>query len=118
MNWLFPSFLLGATAITLPLILHFLRRRPKHPQPFPALRFFKGASPAEQRRHRLRRWLVLAMRCGVFALLAMMFARPFFNESDSDAPRATVIVVDNSFSLQAANRWEKLRSWTRTEFGR
>ena len=118
MNWLFPSFLIGASAVAIPLILHFLRRRPKRPQPFPALRFFKGASPADQRRHRLRRWLVLAMRCGVFSLLAIVFARPFFQDSTAAPGRATIIVIDNSFSLQATDRWEKLRAWTRVEFGR
>ncbi|HWA24337.1 MAG TPA: VWA domain-containing protein [Lacunisphaera sp.] len=117
MNWLFPAFLAGAAAILLPLLLHFLRRRPVRTQAFPALRFFLGASPAEQRQHRLRRWLVLLLRCGVLALLAMMFARPFLRSTARPAARATVIVIDNSFSLQAAGRWPKLVAWARQEFG-
>lgn len=116
MNWLFPAFLAGAAAVLLPLLLHLLRRRPVRRQPFPALRFFNGARPADQRRHRLRRWLVLALRCGVFALLAMMFARPFFRRF-APPSRATVVIVDNSFSLQAGDRWKKLRDWAGETFG-
>lgn len=111
MNWLFPSFLGAAAGALLPLLLHLLRKRRRQATPFPSLQFFALASKQDRRRHRLRRWIVLLLRCTIFGLLAAAFARPFFPDSRSDKTRATVIVLDNSFSMQAAGRWPALQSW-------
>src|SRR6185436_2207527 len=32
-------------------------------------------------------------------------------------PRATVVVIDNSFSLQTGKRWPTLRRWAREQIG-
>jgi hypothetical protein len=118
MTWLFPTFLAGAFAAALPLVLHFLRRKSSQPIPFPALRFLVATREADRRRHRLRRWLVLAMRCLAFGLLAAAFARPFFKEKSGAGSRATIVVIDNSFSLQTGGRWTQLLAWTRNELGK
>ena len=118
MNWLFPGFLAGAFALGLPLLLHLLRRWPRQPVVFPSLRFLAPSSRRiENWWQRLCRWLVLALRCAIFALLAAVFARPFQGGDLTRPSRAVVIVVDNSFSLQAEGRWEELRTWARDKAG-
>ena len=116
MNFLSPNFLLAAAAIALPLALHLLRRRVTRTIPFPALRFLKTNQPRDRRQNLYRR-IVLTLRCLILALLAFAFARPFFGEPAPASARATVVVIDNSFSLQAPERWSQLKTWARAEVG-
>ena len=109
MNWLFPGFLAGAAMIGLPVLLHFLRARPKTTVRFPSLRFLGASALRDTRRHRLRRWLTLALRCLIVALLAGAFARPFFVSADAARRRAVVVAIDNSMSMQARGRWVEAR---------
>lgn len=117
MNWLFPAFLAGALAVVLPLLLHLLRRRPRRTVVFPSLRFISATLRRTENAHRIRRWIVLALRCLALALLAAAFARPFFGHETGRATRAVVVVIDNSFSLQAADRWPALRDWAVEQVG-
>lgn len=118
MNWLFPGFLVGALAVALPFVLHLLRRRRRQPVIFPSFRFLTASSRQTQSsRQRLSRWLVLALRAAVFALLTVAFARPFQSGGLARESRAVVVVVDTSFSLQAKGRWEELRTWAQEKIG-
>jgi hypothetical protein len=117
MNWLFPAFLAGVFAVALPLLLHLLRRRPRRTVVFPSLRFLSATLKRTENAHRLRRWIVLTLRCLALALLAAAFARPFFGREGERATRAVVVVIDNSFSLQAAGRWPALRDWAVEQVG-
>lgn len=111
MNWLFPGFLAGATLIALPVVLHFLRRRQNVIVRFPSLRFLGETALRDTRRHQLRRWLTLLLRCLAIALIAAAFARPFFGDSAARHRQAMVIALDNSMSMQASGRWENYRAW-------
>ena len=111
MNWLFPGFLAGGLLMGLPLALHFLRRRPKTVVPFPSLRFLGVTALRDTRRHQLRRWLTLLLRCLVIGCIVAAFARPFWINAAAAGRRALVIAVDNSMSMQAAGRWEAARDW-------
>lgn len=116
MSFLAPAFLLGLLALALPVLLHLLRRRVVRTVPFPALRFL-APNRADQNRQKIRRRLVLALRCLALALLAAAFARPFFGAPPAVAGRATIVVVDPSFSLRTGQRWPELLRWTREQIG-
>ncbi len=118
MNWLFPAFLGGAFAVGLPILLHMLRRRPRRNVVFPSLRFIAATLQKTEKHHRIQRWLVLLMRCLALALLAAAFARPYFGTRGRASLRATVVVVDNTFSLQAKDRWPDLQSWATEQVGK
>lgn len=111
MNWLFPGFLAGGLMAGLPLLLHFLRSKPKNRVRFPTLRFLGQSAIRDTRKHRLRRLLTLLMRMFIIGLLAAAFARPFMKRALEDRQRVTVIAIDNSMSMQAAGRWETMRKW-------
>lgn len=111
MSWLLPGFLAGAALIGLPITLHFLRSKPKEFVRFPSLRFLGKTAVRDTRRHRLRRWITLLLRCLVIGVIAMAFARPFWTDTAAKRREAMVIAIDNSMSMQTAGRWEKTRQW-------
>jgi hypothetical protein len=111
MNWLFPGFLAGAALIGLPILLHFLRAKPKTVVAFPSLRFLGQTAIRDTRRHRLRRWLTMLLRCLVIGAFAAAFARPFWINSKAIHRRATIVAIDNSMSMQMGYRWNQARNW-------
>ncbi len=109
MSWLLPGFLAGSLLVGLPIALHFLRSRPKNEIRFPSLRFLGESALRDTRKHRLRRWLTLALRVLVILLLAAAFARPFWKNKQAAHETALLVAVDNSMSMQTGQRWETLR---------
>src|SRR5690606_22892689 len=68
---------------------------------FPTIRLLAEASASQSRLHRLRHWIVLLLRCGVVALVALAFAQPVWTESqasDVGKDAALVLVLDTSAS--------------------
>jgi len=67
---------IGSLLIGVPIVLHFLMQpRPKRVE-FPAIRFVRAIQRVNQRRLRLRHWLLLALRVLAVALLVLALARP------------------------------------------
>lgn len=110
MGLLAPLYLAALAALSLPLVLHLIRRTPKGKQVFSSLMFLSPTPPRLTRRSRLDQIFLLLMRLGVLALLALAFTRPFLRESAllsvSDLPRRRIaILVDGSASLRRGDLW-------------
>ena len=105
LTFLQPLFLLGTLAAAVPVIIHLIYRRRALVHRFPAVRFLLLADKRTARKFRLNQWLLLALRVLAILLLAVVLARPHVTGSDVQAaaltpPQATVILVDNSLSMQ------------------
>ncbi|MEO6567987.1 MAG: VWA domain-containing protein [Opitutaceae bacterium] len=106
-----PAFLAAAALVGLPLFLHLLRLQPRRHVAFPSLIFLGREALRDSNRHRLRRWLTLLLRCLLIALIVLAFSRPFWPLDESRGTRAVVVVVDNSYSMQARGRSAAVDAW-------
>lgn len=104
MAFLSPALLAGVLLIAVPIALHLRRRRDPVRVEFPALRLLKKNRQRNETQLRLRRLVLLALRCALLAALALALARPLWRPaSASDAAdtgpagegAAIAVVLDN-----------------------
>jgi hypothetical protein len=110
-----PPLLLGLIGLALPLAIHLLARRPASHTAWAAMRFLKAAVERNRKRMKFEGGVLLLMRCGMLALLALALARPAWRQGgfaglgSSDA--ATILLLDHSASMAqtdgAVSRFEK-----------
>ena len=113
MSFLTPLYLLGLAAVSLPLVLHLIRRTPKGRYSFSSLMFLAPSPPRLTRRSRIDHWLLLLVRVTALILLASAFARPFLRSLaksgiSDHAGRKIVILVDTSASMQRDGVWPQV----------
>jgi len=115
MSFLAPLFLLGALAVTLPILFHLIRRTTKEKTPFSSLMFLLPTPPRVTKRSRIENLWLLILRCVVIGLLALGFARPFIQKilpaaTSNDPGRKLIVLVDTSASMRRAGLWEEALS--------
>lgn len=102
MSLLYAAYMAGALMIGVPIALHLLRRKPKQLQVFPSFMFLTRTAPERQQKNNIRKWLVLLARCLILLLLSIGFAWPFIPRFDERPETGTVLLWDNSFSMNAS----------------
>lgn len=113
MSFLNPLFLLGLAAVAAPIIVHLVRRTKAPRVEFPSLMFVRRIPQRTIRKRRVQNWLLLALRCLAFLLLAFAFVRPYFDSgaaNNAEGRRANVILLDTSFSMRFGNRFQQAKS--------
>lgn len=117
MSFLSPLFLIGLLAGLIPIAIHFIRREKPVKVPFSTLRFFENTSRKHFLFQRIQQWLLLLLRSAVVALLALSFARPFFNQNLSSlvdmAPQSQVLLIDTSSSMSYPGYLERAKNEAR-----
>lgn len=118
MSLLFPLFLLAGGAVVAPIVLHLLRQRAKHTLPFSSLMFLRQTPPRMQPKARVEHLPLLLLRCSALLLLALAFARPWWdNEAlvPTDAGGRTVILLDTSASMARGDLWTQALAQVESE---
>ncbi|QDU41526.1 hypothetical protein Mal4_58940 [Maioricimonas rarisocia] len=82
MSFLTPLYLLGALAVSLPILFHMIRRTPRGRVPFSSTMFLEPSPPRITSRSRIENWFLLLLRALAVCLLALAFARPFLRETE------------------------------------
>ncbi len=114
LSFLYPAFLLGALAISVPIILHLLRRKTETVVEFPAVRLLEKAPIEQQRRRRLREIILLILRVTALLLLAFAFARPYFTGASAMASAPiTLVAIDTSMSMTAPKQIDAVKEAAR-----
>lgn len=106
MSFIEPLFLVGLLAALLPIVIHLINRKKAVKRVFGPMRFLFQSQKRKAPGFKARQFVLMSIRVLLVALLAMALAKPFFlSDSGLTAserlPSATVIVVDNSFSMEA-----------------
>lgn len=99
-----PLMLWGAALVAFPLLAHLLNRKARRRVIFPTIRLLQQSSAAQSRPFKLRRWMILALRCLFVVLIAAAFARPLVfadRRSEASAGRGTAVVVVLDVSVSA-----------------
>ncbi|MBS3735382.1 MAG: BatA domain-containing protein [Phycisphaerae bacterium] len=103
LSLLSPWMLAGAGLVALPIVAHLLSRHVRRRVVFPTVRLLRQSRARTARLFRLRRWLVLLLRCLAVCLIAAAFARPVWSRhpapSADEAGGAVVLIVDVSASM-------------------
>src|SRR6516162_10156170 len=94
------GFLAAALAVAVPVVIHLLFRQKTRTLPIGSVRFLHQVVREHRRRRRVRQWLLLALRMLSLLLLAMLFARPYRDESyQRGLQQEVVMLVDRSASM-------------------
>lgn len=109
-----PLFLIGLGAALLPVLYHLIRRMQAKRVPFGSIMFLTATPKQVVRKRRLRDLLLMTVRMAIFALLALVFARPFFPETplpfvSAREDQSVVFLVDASYSMQYQDLFERAR---------
>ncbi len=95
--------LTGAALVGLPILLHLIMKQEPKRLSFPAFRFLTQKLKTNQRKLRLRHFLLLAMRMLLIALFCLTLYQPTLKSDRlnirGEQPVATVVVIDTSPSM-------------------
>lgn len=103
MNFLYPSFLFGLLAVSVPIAIHLFNFRRTRRVFFTNVALLRTVQTETKSFRRLKHWLILACRCLFLACLVLAFAQPFIpskNKLGLSRQGVTSLYVDNSYSMQ------------------
>ena len=93
----------GAALVGLPILLHLIMKQEPKRLTFPAFRFLKQKLKTNQRKLRLRHFILLALRMLLIALFCLTLYQPTFKSERlnirGEQPIAVVIVIDTTPSM-------------------
>src|SRR5438270_6769718 len=112
MALLTPFFLVGLSAIAIPVLVHLIQREKKRVVEFPSLMFVRRIPYQSVRRRRIRHWGLLLLRAAAVALIVAAFARPFMRQGAAAAAaiggaREIVVLLDDSASMGYGDLWAR-----------
>ena len=111
MQFKHPEILYFLFLLAIPILVHLFQLRRFQKQYFTNVRFLKELSMQTRKSSTIKKWLLLATRLLLLACLIVAFAQPFFKATDdNNKGNQMVILLDNSFSMQAkGSRGELLK---------
>jgi len=101
--FLVPAFFAGAALIAAPYLIHRIRRPEREPVRFSSLLFIPDVTKEVIERRRIQHLLLMLLRMGVLALLALAFARPYWRAmagvDAEEGARSHIVLLDASYSM-------------------
>ncbi len=104
MSFLFPSFLWGLLAISVPIAVHIFNFRRTKRVYFTNVAFLKAVETQTKSIRQIKHWLVMAARILTIACLAFAFSQPFIPAESNvavDRRGITSLYLDNSLSMES-----------------
>jgi hypothetical protein len=106
MSFVYPSFLIAFTALSIPIIVHLFNFRRYKKVYFTNVKFLKEVQQESKAKSTLKRLLILASRLLALSCLILAFAQPYLpgDHSIKKGVRLLSVYIDNSYSMQAVNK--------------
>jgi hypothetical protein len=111
MQFKHPEILYFLFLLAIPILVHLFQLRRFQKEYFTNVRFLKELSMQTRKSSVIKKWLLLCTRLLLLACLIVAFAQPYFRAKEDDRKgNEMVILLDNSFSMQAkGNKGELLK---------
>jgi hypothetical protein len=116
MKFVYPEFLWGLTALSIPIIIHLFHFRRYKTLYFSSLKFLQYVDQQKKSVRKLKHWIILLLRMLAITFLVLAFAQPYkpVDESLNQAGSPFLsIYIDNSFSMTAKGTEGELLSEAR-----
>ncbi len=100
MKFLYPEFLFGLLALSIPIIIHLFNFRKAKKVYFSSTRFLRHVKEATSQKLKLKHYLILASRLLFFFFVVLAFAQPYLPSADKNPQSENVLIyIDNSQSM-------------------
>lgn len=101
MSFLNPLYLIGLSALVVPVIIHLINLRKPERMPFSTIAFFEQLQKSTIKKIKIKEFLLLAIRLLAITFLVLGLSRPFLkpelqNAGSGNTPILYGILVDNS----------------------
>src|SRR5262245_12799384 len=118
MSFLNPFLLFGSLALSIPVLIHLVRREKSEIIPFSSLMFLLKVPKRSIRQQKIKNLLLMALRLLILAFLVGAFARPYITQAakpavNGNSNRGAVLMLDNSYSMRYGNNFERLKTEAR-----
>jgi len=98
------GFLAAGLAVAVPILIHLLFRQRARRVEIGTLQFLRIVLRDHAHRRRIRKWVLLALRVAGVLLLALLFARPYWNSPEGlGSEQEVVLLIDRSASMAAGS---------------
>jgi Aerotolerance regulator N-terminal len=106
-----PEILYFLFLLIIPILVHLFQLRRFKKQEFTNVKLLKELQVQTRKSATIKKWLLLVTRLLLLTALIFAFAQPFFKAKDFDKKNnELILVIDNSFSMQAkGNNGELLK---------
>jgi hypothetical protein len=104
MNFLNAAMLAGVAALAIPLLIHLFHKSRFKVVKWGAMHLLAAVVRTNQKRIKIEQWILLAIRCAIPAILALMMAKPVWQGAKQmlgEQPTSTAVLLDNSYSMEA-----------------
>ena len=109
MGFVQTAFLGAFAALAIPVIVHLMFRMRTRRVDLGTVRFLREVLHKNARRKKVKRIVLLALRLACIALLASLFARPYFIEQGmGSSERLVAVLIDRSASMELRDGRERL----------
>lgn len=102
MQFKHPEILYFLFLLVIPILVHLFQLRRFKKEYFTNVKLLKELQIQTRKSAKIKKWLLLATRLLLLTCLILAFAQPFFEAKDTtNKGNELIILVDNSFSMQA-----------------
>jgi hypothetical protein len=115
MLFLNPLFLIGTVVLSIPVLVHLVRREKSEVIRFSSLMFLLKVPKRAVRQQKLKNLLLMLLRLLILALLVAAFMRPYFSDNASPlvaagSSQGIVMLLDNSYSMRYGTNFDRLKT--------